>query len=188
MSTYTWSTCRRRQPVLLREAEAIGGGAHARKRRVAGHVRALLTRADATTQVVLLSTKQLSGGSCCRKTRCRKKTPLSLYCQPLPCAFQSGGGLRGGCALQRSVLLHPLCVLSLSCWAPGLLCHSPLCSLRARVGSARAAWAVQRPAAEDGCVRRYTDIARSLLGNRACRWKQSAAMKSGPGCRRRYDR
>jgi tRNA C32,U32 (ribose-2'-O)-methylase TrmJ len=29
-----------------------GGGNHARKRRVAGHVRALLSRADATTQEV----------------------------------------------------------------------------------------------------------------------------------------
>lgn len=51
MSTYAWSTCRCCQRVVLREAEAIGGGAHARKRRVAGHVRALLSRADATTQV-----------------------------------------------------------------------------------------------------------------------------------------
>ena len=46
------STCKAVSPCYLsREAEAIGGGAHARKRRVAGHMRALLSRADATTQV-----------------------------------------------------------------------------------------------------------------------------------------
>ena len=57
-------------PVLFRDAEAIGGGAHARKRRVAGHMRALLSRADATTQVVLLAVVilQFSGGVLVRRT------------------------------------------------------------------------------------------------------------------------
>ena len=38
------------RPYAGRGAEAVGGGAHARKLRTAGHLRALLTRAEATTQ------------------------------------------------------------------------------------------------------------------------------------------
>lgn len=115
MSTCASSTCRCCQPTLLREAEAIGGGAHARKRRVAGHVRALLSRADATTQVVLLSavTMQQSGGSCCRRTshitQCFIMDALKSLCTTMlrPC----------------SMLVLPFTVLLGAClYGPSRLC------------------------------------------------------------------